>query len=266
MSLKLAWVNSSPNDPDLEPLWALVHHQVQEQAGNRARVELLHLDRGFGGVRSLPNRLMTDASMLSLALQNADRFDALCLGCWAVPTAAVRAAVAVPVTGLPEAAAHLVATIARAAAVVTVAPSLVPIFQRDLDLLGRHGFLASGAMTSWEPETSAADLLHAIDDPSTLIDRFETAASRAVDLGADAVIVGCAYVSAIFAAHGYRRLLRRDRIAVLDCNAMAIEHILMLARLHASGVMPDVSPLTLRQQAGLKSAAALLAPTTTAKR
>jgi Asp/Glu/hydantoin racemase len=164
--------------------------------------------------------------------------DALVVGCWGAPTEAVRSALSIPVSSLPDASVRAVGSLARRAVVVTVAQSLAPIFAEDLARLGATGFLPHRTVRAYDPESTHEEVLGAIADPRDLIDRFDKAAEAAADDGADAIVVGCGYLAAIFSAHGYESLLRHPDVPVLDCNRLAFEHALQLIALDAAGIRP----------------------------
>ena len=60
---------------------------------------------------------------------------------------------------------------------ITVAPSLVPIFADDLTRLGVSGFLADRPVRAYDPESTHLDVLRAITDPTDLIARFDAVAA-----------------------------------------------------------------------------------------
>lgn len=234
----ITWVEATHGDERLARLWSFLAEQVQLIASGRAHVRLRHVSVAAGGIRTAPNRLMSDAAILAAALDEQPHADALVLGCWGAPTDVVRAAVNVPVSSLPDGSVRAVGSLARRAVVVTVSPTLVPIFSDDLRRLGTTGFLEDRPVRAYDPESTHVDVLDAVDDPAALIARFDEVARAAVADGADAIIVGCGYLAPIFTHHGYTRVGDHPDVPVLDCNRLALEHALGLLALDAAGIRP----------------------------
>jgi len=244
----LSWLDATTGDPGLEQLWSFMREQVSLVVDGRMEVRLHHVGLSTGGVRHAATRLLNDAAILAAATQVEDTSDAIVLGCWGSPVQRVRAAVGVPVASLPEASALAASTLARSAVVVTVAPALAPAFREDLVAYGARGF-HQVPVVSYTPESTHLDLVHAIQDPSELIDRFDRAACSAAEVGADAIVVGCGYLAPVFSAHGYTHVRGRPDVPVWDCNRLAVEHALALHRLHISGVRP--APLSYDRPRGI---------------
>lgn len=232
--MRLTWIEATVGDPAHAPLWQLLAAHVERLAAGRAQVRLRHVDTDAGGIRTPANRLLSDASVLATAMDAETSSDAIVVGCWGAPTLAVRDAVTVPVSTLTDAVARAAGSLARRAAVVTVAPVLAPLFADDLIAHGASGL----TVRAYEPESTLADVTRAVTDPADLIARFDTAARRAVDGGADAVIAGCGYLGALFAVRGYTAVGGSADVPVWDPNALAMEHVLSLSRLAAVGIRP----------------------------
>ncbi|MDF2441954.1 MAG: allantoin racemase [Subtercola sp.] len=239
-SLKtLTWLEATHGDPALAPLWRFLEEQVAELAAGRVKTRLQHTGFATGGIRTSANRLLTDTAILAASLAAESESDAIVIGCWGAPTEAVRSAVGIPVSSLPDASVRAIGSLARRAAVVTVAPALAPIFENDLRMLGATGFAAEQPVRSYLPESTHFDVLDAITDPADLIDRFDAAGEKAAAAGADAIVVGCGYLASIFTAHGYTALRHHPDIAVIDCNRLALEHALQLIELAQAGIHPS---------------------------
>lgn len=234
----ITWLEATHGDPALVELWEFLAEQVARLAAGRVRTRVQHLGIATGGIRTPANRLMSDAAILSAALDAQERSDAIVIGCWGAPTEPVRAASAAPVTSLPDASVRAVGSLARRAVVVTVAPSLVPIFHEDLVRLGATGFLHDRPVRSYAPESSHLDVVRAISDPTELIERFDAVARDAVADGADAIVVGCGYLAPLFAHHGYASVGGHPDVPVLDCNRIAFSHALQLLDLRDAGIGP----------------------------
>ncbi len=236
----VVWLEATVGDPALGGLWDFLGERIARLAAGRVRTRLVHAGADAGGIRTPANRLLSDAVLLARAatLEEAGDADAFVIGCWGAPTAVVRGAVTVPVTGLAEASVRAMGSLARRAAVVTVADSLVPVFADEIRGLGGAGVFAAPPVRAYRPESTHLDVLRAVDDPTDLIERFDASARVAVDEGADAVVVGCGYLGAIFDAHGYRAVSTAADVPVIDPNRLALEHVLQLCHLADAGIRP----------------------------
>lgn len=252
VSRTLTWVEATEGDPRHERLWRFLAEQVEVLVAGRLRTRVVHAPFAAGGIRTPANRLLSDAGVLAAALADAGA-DVIVLGCWGAPTVAVRTAVPGVVSSLPDGSVRAVGSLARRAVVVTVAPSLVPIFTDDLVGSGASGFLADRPVRAYEPESTLDEVVAAIDSPDALIARFDAAAREAVADGADAIVVGCGYLAPIFTAHGYTSVGGHPEVPVLDCNRLAVEHALQLLALADAGIEPTargyVRPRGLRAEA-----------------
>lgn len=234
----LVWLEATVGDPALDDLWSFLASYVDGLAAGRVRTRLVHAGTDAGGIRTPANRLLSDAVVLAKAVEQDAGADALVIGCWGAPTPAVRAAVSAAVTGLGEASVRAASTLGRRAAVVTVAESLAPVFSDEIrDLGGAHTFLGQ-PVRAYAPESTHLDVVRAVEDPTDLIERFDVTARRAVDDGADAVVVGCGYLGAIFAVHGYTAVGGAPDVPVIDPNRLALEHVLQLRLLADAGMGP----------------------------
>lgn len=259
----LTWIETTHGDPQLDGLWSFLQEHVERLAAGRVTTRYTYLSVATGGIRTQATRLLNDAAVLATSLEAQSGSDGLILGCWGAPTVAVRSAVDIPMTSLTDGVARSVGSLARRAAVVTVSETLAPMFADDLAAHGASSLLPNRPVRGYEPESTHAEVLDAIADPGSLIDRFDAAATRAVDEGADAIVVGCAYLAPIFTAHGYTRVRRHPDVSVLDCNRIAFEHALQLMSLHEHGIRPSargyVRPEGARART-LAGAAGLLRP------
>ena len=234
----VTWLEATHGDPALDDLWTFLADSVERLADGRVRTLLQHTAVNTGGIRTAANRLLSDAAILAAGLDAESSSDAIVIGCWGAPTDAVRTASRVPVSSLPDGSVRAIGSLAKRAVVITVAPSLVPIFTGDLHAIGSTGFLADRPVRAYEPESTHHDVVKAIADPSDLIARFDSAAEQAVRDGADAIVVGCGYLAPIFTRHGYTHVLAHPDVPVIDCNRLAFEHMLQLMRLEDAGIAP----------------------------
>lgn len=234
----VTWLEATHGDPGLDDLWTFLADAVERLAEGRVRTRLQHTALNTGGIRTPANRLLSDAAILASGLDAQHSSDAIVIGCWGAPTGAVRSASKVPVSSLPDGSVRAMGSLAKRAVVITVAPSLVPIFTGDLQAMGASDFLADRPVRSYAPESTHLDVVRAIVDPSDLIDRFESAAEQAVRDGADVIVVGCGYLAPIFTHHGYTHVLAHPDVPIVDCNRLAFEHVLQLMRLDDAGITP----------------------------
>jgi Asp/Glu/hydantoin racemase len=262
----LTWIEATHGDPRLAELWRFLRDEVESLARGRVRIEFVHVPLATGGIRTAANRLLNDAAVLAAAMGAVDRSDAVVIGCWGAPTGAVRSALnrterPLPVTSLPDASVRAVGSLARRAVLLTVSPTLIPIFADDLLGMGATGSHESRPVRAYDPESTHDDVLAAIADPEPLIARFDAEAQRAVADGADAVVVGCGYLAPIFTRAGYTSVRGHPDVPVIDCGRLAMEHALMLLELQEAGVVAAprayASPRG-PQEAGLRAAVGLL--------
>lgn len=236
---RLAWIEGSAGDQGLAPLWGLIRDYLAGLVAGTFTLKFTHLPAEAGGVRHPATRLLQDSIMLAAADDAAREADVVILGCWASPVIEARALLETPVTGLAEGSARVGTAFGSRLAVITVAEGLRPGFERDLALFGVQDSMASPPVRWLDPQCRPDDLLEAVDRPGRLIDRFDEVAARAVDAGADAILVGCGSVGALLAVHGYRHPRRRPDIPVLDCDASTYQLARTLYELHQAGVRPS---------------------------
>jgi Asp/Glu/hydantoin racemase len=236
---RLSWIEGSAGDPDLAPLWGLIRDYLAGLVAGTFTLEFTHLPAESGGVRHPATRLLQDSIMLAAAHDAARESDLVILGCWASPVIEARALLDTPVTGLAEGSARVGTAFGSRLAVVTVAKGLRSGFERDLALFGVQQNMASAPVWWLDPQCRPDDLLEAVDRPGRLIDRFDEVAMRAVDAGADAILVGCGSVGALLAVHGYRHPRRRPDVPVLDCDASTYQLARTLYELHRAGMRPS---------------------------
>lgn len=237
----VTWIEATHGASELASLWEFLEQEVRVLAGNRVRVIFRHLPFESGGIRSAPNRLLNDAAVLAAAIDAAEESDAVVIGCWGAPTSIVRSALnsdgcPVVVTSIPEASARAIGSLAKRAVVITVAQSLVPIFSEDLARMGASGFHRERPVRAYTPDSNHEDILNALNEPEALIARFDDEAQKAVEDGADAVVVGCGYLAPIFAKAGYTSVRGHPDVPVLDSARLAMEHARMLLELQAAGI------------------------------
>lgn len=235
---RLYWLDITEGAAELGPLWRLLRAHVEDLSAGRYEVVFGHSGVAGGGIRHPAAMTIQHAVTLAAATRVSAGVDALVLGCWGSPTEAVRSMVDCPVASLSEASVLMTRPLANAAAVVTVSPSLISPFATDArGVAGGHG-LFEPPVFAYDPESTYDDVLAAIEEPGSLIDRFDTVARQAVAKGADAVITGCGYLGPVFAAHGYDSVSDAPDVPVLDCTRLAFEHVHALRTLASAGHAP----------------------------
>jgi allantoin racemase len=236
---RLIWLEATEGKPELSGLWSFLRSYLDGLAATDYSIELRHFPRGAGGVRHPSTRLANDAIALAAAELAAPDADLLVFGCWATPTIEARALVDVPLTGLTEASVRLGPLFAFRPAIVTVAEGLRMSYERDIAQFGATRSLLDPPVWWLEPPSSHEDVLEAIESPGSLIDRFDSVAHRAIDAGADAILVGCGYFGPLFTVHGYTHVSQRPDVPVLDCCLLAYQLGSALLNLHRLGVDPS---------------------------
>lgn len=235
----LVWLDVTDGAAEFAPLWKFLSEYVAGLSAGRYRTVLRHSGRTCGGIRHPATRILQDAASLAAANRAAAEADVLVLGCWGSPTVAVRSILEIPVAALAEASILATRALAARAAVVTVAPSLVAPFAADcMQISGGRGLL-SRPVWAYDPASSYADVVEALERPGALINRFDAVARDAVSAGADAIITGCGYLGPVFASHGYTAVRGAPDVPVLDCTRMGFEHANMLYRLASAGHGPS---------------------------
>jgi allantoin racemase len=236
---RLIWLEATDGKPELNDLWSFLRRYLNETAGANFSVELRHFPAGAGGVRHPSTRLANDGIALAAAESAAAEADLLVFGCWASPTIEARALVDVPVTGLTEASVRLGPIFAFRPAIVTVAEGLRMSYERDIAQFGATNSLLDPPVWWLDPQSTHEDVLEAVDSPGSVIDRFDVVAHRAVDAGADAILVGCGYFGPLFTVHGYTHVSGRPDVPVLDCCLLAYQLGSTLLDMHRRGVDPS---------------------------
>ncbi len=237
---RLIWVEGTEARPGLKGLWRFLDGYLKERAGDEFDVSFVAFPRPAGGVRQLGPRLLSEALGLTAAEAAAEHGAALIIyNDWAMPIYATRAHLDVPVTGVSEASAVIGSVLAQRPAIVTVAEGLRWGFERDLREFGVLGKMAQPPVWWLDPQSTHEDVQDAIADPAAFVERFDKVAHRAVDAGADAILVGCGYLGPTLSHAGYSHVSGRRDIPVYDCTHLAFELGVMLYRLQQAGIGPS---------------------------
>jgi Asp/Glu/hydantoin racemase len=244
---------------DLLPLQEFLASYFTDIAGGEFEVTVRCLPRGAGGVRQAATRLLSESLGLAAAAEAEAESDLIIFNDWAMPVLQARSWLRVPVTCVSEASVVLGNVLARRPAIVTVGEGMRPDLERDLAVFGLRHRLVQPPVWWLEPESTQEDVLEAVTNPGSLIERFDEVARRAVDAGADAILVGCGSYGPIFARHNYRYVSGHLDVPVFDCGTLAMEFGRTLYRLHRIGLEP--SNRGYRKPGGTDQAAARLVMT-----
>ena len=161
-------------------------------------------------------------------------FDAVVLGCWADPLWELRSELNIPVHSIGEASFLMAMALGFKFAVITVAPGVVPLIEKDLWLYGLEKRAINRPVRSLDPASDPELLLESVRDPWTsLIPNFEKVAKECINDGAEVIIVGCGYYGPILTTHGYNEIPGTG-VPVLDCSAAGLKLAEAQADLHKS--------------------------------
>jgi Asp/Glu/hydantoin racemase len=256
----LVWVEGTEARPGLNGLWTFLDDYLKEQAGDEFDVSYVAFPRAAGGVRQLAPRLLSETLGL-VAAQVAAEHDAdlVIFNDWAMPIHAARAHLDIPVTGVAEASAVVGNVLAQRPAIVTVAEGLRWGFERDLRDFGLSAKMLHPPVWWLDPQSTHEDVREAVTEPAAFVKRFDGVAQRAVDAGADAILVGCGYLGPTLSHAGYTHVNGRPDIPVYDCTRMAFELGVLLHRLHRDGVGPSRVGFQQPPEAGRNAVADVLA-------
>lgn len=139
----------------------------------------------------------------------------------------VRSVVDLPVVGYGEATFHLACQLGHRFGVLLFIDRMAPLYEEQLGIYG-----LAGRCTGIRPVGfTFHDVLAAWNDPSALIRRFEEAAGRLVDAGADVIVPGEMPLNVLLATHGVHHV---QGVSILDGLAVTLKQCEMLASLKQS--------------------------------
>lgn len=151
---------------------------------------------GPASVESAVEEYLAVPGLLEAAPElEAEGFDAIIIGCYGDPgLAAARELVDIPVIGPGQASAHAAAQLGERFGILTVVGEVVPSIRRQMRGYGLESLLA---------DVRAVDVpvLELRDRFAEVLDTLEEEARRAVDAGADALVLGCMTMGFLDAAH-----------------------------------------------------------------
>ena len=139
----------------------------------------------------------------------------------------VRSVVDLPVVGYGEATFHLACQLGHRFGVLLFIDRMAPLYQEQLGLYG----LADRCAGIRPVGFTFHEVLAAWHEPSALIRRFEEAAGRLIDAGADVLVPGEMPLNVLLATHGVQRV---QGVPVLDGLAVTLKQCEMLVSLKRS--------------------------------
>lgn len=215
---------------------------LKSRAGSIARagaaIDFHTLPQGIYGNR-VPADVMIYPYLVSLhtqfLLDNALRAEAEGYDVFALGTIQdlgleeARSLVDIPVVGYGESAMHFACCLGSRFAVVAFQAG----FDQIVDLRIRKLGLAERALPTVLMDADFADVGRALQDPAELVERFQTAARRAIAQGAEVIIPGQLYLGEAIVRAGMTRI---DEVPIVDGLAATLKMAEAMADLKRLGV------------------------------
>ena len=222
--MKIFWNEATTGPSELNPLWQLLNDYFPKIARGDTTVEVRHQARSGNFIRSQYTELINNRNVVENAIDaRAEGFDAVVLGCWADPLWELRSELDIPVHGIGEASFLMAMTLGLRFAVITVAPGVIPLIEKDLWVYGLEKRAIHRPVRSLSPASDAGLLLESIKDPEArFLPNFEQVARECIAAGAEVIIVGCGYYGPILSVHGYNEIPGTG-VPVLDCSAAGLK-------------------------------------------
>lgn len=139
----------------------------------------------------------------------------------------IRSIVDMPVVGYGEATFHLACQLGHRFGVLLFIDRMTPLYQEQMGIYG----LADRCTGIRPVGFTFHDVLAAWDEPSALIRRFEEAAGRLVEAGADVIVPGEMPLNVLLAMRGVHHV---QGVPILDGLAITLKQCEMLASLKRS--------------------------------
>lgn len=160
-------------------------------------------------------------------------YDGVILGSWSEPfLRESRSLVDITVTSMAESTLLVGCAVAGQIGLVTVAPGIKDMALRIIAKHRMQGRVA--AIEVLDPPVDEDDLAAAMADPTGMLARFDAAARRVMDAGADVVIPAEGVLSELVALG---QLTHVGPVSVMDCVAVTMMHAQMMVRLrHRTGL------------------------------
>lgn len=139
----------------------------------------------------------------------------------------------IPIVGISEASYHMAMTMGRMFAIVTSSPGLWESYGEQMHRYGLAGRYLPGP---YSVDASEEEIAIALTRPGPLIEKFKSAARRAVADGASVIVPAPAFLATL--AHR-TSLTEVDGALVLDTVSVAVKQAEMLVDLRKMGVAPS---------------------------
>jgi allantoin racemase len=223
-----------------EPVWDEYGRTLQEQCRNVVHRDTeVHVAGIPVMVRDIENWRSLQYYQNVQVLKNMQRaqregFDAFVIGCTLdVALAEGKSMLDIPVVGISEASYRMAMSLGRLFAIVTSSPAFTEIYGEQVE---RYGVASRYLRGPYMVRASEEELAMALKRPQAVIEKFESAAAKAVADGASVIVPGPAFLSTLAHRAG---LTQVDDALVLDTVSVAVKTAEMMAGLRKAGVMPS---------------------------
>ena len=164
----------------------------------------------------------------------AEGYDAFVIGCTLdVALAEGKSMLDIPVVGISETAYRMAMTMGRLYAIVTSSTAFTEIYGEQVERYGVAGRYLRGP---YIVPASEDELAMALTNPGPVMEKFSTAARRAIADGASVIVPGPAFFSTLAHRAGIHAI---DGALVLDTISLAVKTGEMLAGLRKTGLGPS---------------------------
>ncbi len=161
-------------------------------------------------------------------------YDAFVIGCTGDPMLAEgKSLIDIPVVGISEASYHMAMTMGRLFAIVTSSPAFPELYGEQVV---RYGVDSRYLPGPYMLHASEEEIATALIKPQPLIEKFKTAAERAVADGASVIIPAPAFLATLAHRAGLTQI--QDAL-VVDTVSVAVKTAEMLVDLKKVGIEPS---------------------------
>lgn len=249
--MKLCWIHPTTKSPELAPLWSRLEGIMRPVLRPDAEIEHRFLKKSGNFTRSLYAEHLNSVHMVEAALEaERDGFDGVFLGCWNDPLWEAREVMNIPVASVSEQSMLASLSMAKRFAVVTVSRKTTVAVENDLMSYGLQSRAIARPVRTIEPQSDAALLLGAVDDPASgFIPRLEEVAAGCIRDGAEIILVGCAYYGPLLRAAGYTEIPGTG-VPVLDSTTVALKYLETMTDISQRLGIVKSTRLTLQPPAG----------------
>lgn len=228
--MKLCMIYPTTRIPEWEPLWRALERSAGELLGDGVSLEHRFLPRSGNFARSRYAEALNNVLMAEQALAaQGEGFDGILLGCWNDPHQEVREVLDIPVASVSEQSMLTALSMGRRFAVATVSPKTAASIETDLLDYGLERRAINRPVRYLAPESNEQLLLRTVGEPNEAIRRFDKLAEELVADGAEVIVVGCTYYSALLRGAGYTAT--SSGALVLDSLAAGITQLCALVEL-----------------------------------